>query len=84
MSADRRRETTIRLQAGQYMKIRAAASYLGISSNTLRKYTDLGLIQAKRLPSGDRLYRKDWLEQFVEDLPEAGRDRSGVAKRWTL
>ncbi len=72
------------MEVGQYVKVGAAASYLGISPNSLRKYTDLGLVQAKRLPSGDRLYRKDWLEQFVERLPEARRDRSGMAKRWTL
>ncbi len=55
-----------------YFKVSAAAKYTGLSPNTLRKYTDLGLIKAKRLPiSGDRIYRKDWLDEFMENLPDA-------------
>ena len=54
-----------------YFKVSAAAAYLGISANTLRKYTDLGLIKAKRLPCGDRTYCKKWLDQFMETLPDA-------------
>ena len=54
-----------------YFKVRSASRYLGISANSLRKYTDLGLIQAKRLPGGDRLYERAWLDQFVEELPDA-------------
>ncbi len=54
-----------------YFKVSAAAKYTGLSPNTLRKYTDLGLIRAKILPGGHRLYRKDWLDEFVERLPDA-------------
>ena len=54
-----------------YFKVSAAAKYTGLSPNTLRKYTDLGIIKAKRLPSGDRTYRKDWLDEFMENLPDA-------------
>jgi len=55
-----------------YFKVSAAAKYIGLSANTLRKYTDLGLIKAKRLPiSGDRTYRRDWLDQFMENLPNS-------------
>ena len=43
-----------------YLKVSAAA-----------KYTDQGVIKAKRLPSGDRTYRKDWLDEFMENLPDA-------------
>ncbi len=53
-----------------YFKVSAAAKYIGLSANTLRKYTDLGLIRAKRLPAGDRTYRKDWLDEFMENLPD--------------
>jgi hypothetical protein len=45
--------------------------YTGLCPNTVRKYTDLGRIRAKRLPSGDRIYRKDWLDEFMENLPDA-------------
>ena len=54
-----------------YFKVSAAATYLGISSNTLRKYTDLSLVPAKRLPSGDRLYSKDDLDNFFSSLDDA-------------
>jgi excisionase family DNA binding protein len=54
-----------------HYKVSEAARYLGISANTLRKYTDLGYIQAKRLPGGDRLYRRKWLDRFVQNLPDA-------------
>ena len=54
-----------------YFKVSAAAKYIGLSANTLRKYTDLGLIRAKRLPTGDRLYCKDDLDAFVDNLPNA-------------
>ena len=62
-----------------YFKVSDAAKYMGLSANTLRKYTDLGLIKAKRLPfSGDRRYRKDCLDEFMENLPDAV-DRSTVS-----
>ncbi len=54
-----------------YFKVSAAAKYIGLSANTLRKYTDLDLIRAKRLPSGDRTYRKDWLDEFMGNLPDS-------------
>ncbi len=55
-----------------YFKVSAAAKYIGLSANTLRKYSDLGLIKAKRLHiSGDRTYRKDQLDEFMENLPDA-------------
>jgi len=55
-----------------YFKVSAAAKYIGLSANTLRKYTNLGLIKAKRLPiSGDRTYRKDRLDEFMENLSDS-------------
>ena len=63
-----------------YFKISAAAKYLGISANTLRKYTDLGLISAKRLPSGNRLYCKDELDAFFCSLDDAVYQRPPVGR----
>ncbi len=54
-----------------YFKISAAADYTGLSKNTLRKYTSLGHIRAKILPGGDRIYCKEWLDDFIGDLPDA-------------
>ncbi len=61
-----------------YLKVSRAAQYPGISSNTLRKYTDLGLVKAKRLPSGDRIYSRDWLDDFVSDLPDVVENDESV------
>ncbi len=54
-----------------YFKVSAAAKYIGLSANTLRKYTDLGHIRAKILPGGDRIYCKEWLDDFIDGLPDA-------------
>lgn len=53
-----------------YFKVSAAARYLGNSPNSLRKYTDLGLVSARRLPGGDRLYCREDLDAFVASLAE--------------
>ena len=63
-----------------YFKVSAAGKYIGLSAKTLRKYSDLGLIKVKRLPiSGDRIYRKDQLDEFMENLPDAIDSFTGSA-----
>ena len=61
-----------------YLKVVAASDYLEIARNTLRKYTDIGYLRAKILPSGDRLYSKEWLDEFVEQLPDAVSKPTGI------
>ncbi len=61
-----------------YLKVSQAAQYLGISANTLRKYSDLGLVKAKRLPNGDRIYARDWLDVFVSNLSDVVESKSNV------
>ena len=48
---------------------KAAARYLGICEDTLKKITDLGQIRAFNM-NGRRAYRLEDLEAFVESLPE--------------
>jgi hypothetical protein len=60
-----------------YFRVSAAALYLGISANNLRKYTDLGLIQPKRLPGGDRIYCREWLDDFIHNLPDGVKPWQG-------
>ena len=62
---------TMRPSETKHLKVSAASKYLGLSPNTLRRCTDLGLIRAKRLPGGDRLYKREWLDQFVDGLEDA-------------
>jgi hypothetical protein len=50
-------------------RVRAAAKYLGISPNTLRKRTDLGLIPTRRDECGDRVYLLKDLEAYLNSLP---------------
>ena len=54
-----------------HFKVSAAARYPGISPNSLRKYTDLGMIKAKRLLNGDRLYCNEDLDLFFDSLEDA-------------
>lgn len=46
-----------------------AARYLGISANTLRKKSDLGLIPAKRDEAGNRIFLLVDLDAYLKSLP---------------
>jgi excisionase family DNA binding protein len=49
--------------------MKAAARYLGISGDTLRKYADLGMIPAQRLENR-RVFKLEDLDAFIDSLPE--------------
>jgi hypothetical protein len=51
-------------------RVRIAARYLGISPNTLRKRSDLGLIPARRDENGERIFLLRDLDAYLESLPE--------------
>jgi excisionase family DNA binding protein len=63
----------------------AAAHYLGVSDDTLRKYADLGQIPAFRFINGHRAFKLEDLNELIDSLPmwndrtsdtaRAGRDR---------
>ncbi len=71
MKREIKRIEVIEIPEQFYFKVSAGAKYLGICPNTLRKFTDIGDVNAKILPSGDRLYCKEWLDEFVQKLPDA-------------
>ena len=48
---------------------RAAARYLGVCEDSLRKYADLGWIKARRLEKR-RVFTLEDLDRFIESLPE--------------
>ncbi|MGI8784059.1 MAG: helix-turn-helix domain-containing protein [Acidobacteriota bacterium] len=52
---------------------RAAARYLGIHVNTLKKYSDLGLLSPRQL-GNSRTYTLEELDRFIEDLPKYNAD----------
>jgi hypothetical protein len=53
-------------------KVSEAARYLGISPNTLRKRSALGLIRARRDRNGDRVFLLRDLEEYLNSLPPDG------------
>jgi excisionase family DNA binding protein len=48
---------------------KAAARYLGISDDTLRKYADLGEIPAYRFINGHRAFKLEDLNRLIDSLP---------------
>lgn len=58
-----------RLPSQRLFKTRAAARYLGIHPQTLRKYTDEGKLIALKL-DGSRVYALEELDRFITSLPE--------------
>jgi excisionase family DNA binding protein len=63
--------------------IKAAARYLDMHAQTLRKLTDLGEIKARKL-GGRRAYTLEELDRFIDTLPEWYHDpgeKSGTERR---
>lgn len=55
----------------QYLKIAAAAVYLGVSPNTLRKWADEGKIKTHVNPANQyRLFRQDELDRFLNRVAQ--------------
>ncbi len=48
---------------------KAAAQYLGVHPDTMRKYADLGSIRARRLEKR-RVFALEDLDAFIDTLPE--------------
>jgi len=48
---------------------KAAAQYLGVHPDTMRKYADLGSIRARRLEKR-RVFALEDLDAFIDALPE--------------
>lgn len=49
-----------------------AASYLGVSLATVRRWTDAGHIACYRTPGGQRRFSRDQLDRFVTSMQHAG------------
>ena len=59
----------IQIPIQRLFKVQAAARYLGISDDTLKKYTALGLVKAHDL-KGSRVYKLEDLDRLIESLTE--------------
>ncbi len=57
------------MKINDYMKITEAAEFLGVNPETLRNWEKAKKMVSFRHPiSGYRLYKKEYLEQFLKDL----------------
>jgi len=62
---------------------KAAAKYLGLHEQTLRKLTDLGEVSARRMGSR-RVYALEDLDRYIESLPrwyDAGHGKESGTER---
>jgi excisionase family DNA binding protein len=53
----------------QLFSVGAAARYLGVSDDTLRKYADLGKIPVYRFMNGHRVFKLEDLNRLIDGLP---------------
>ena len=58
----------IEVPSHRLFNTKAAAKYLGIHPDTLRKYADLGWIRARRI-NNRRVFTLEDLDAFIDSLP---------------
>ena len=72
MSKDRKNQASVNL--GDYLTVSEAASFLGVSSGTLRNWDREGKLIAIRHPlNGYRLYEKGSLERLLAGVTKASK-----------
>jgi excisionase family DNA binding protein len=64
--------------AGEWLTLGQAATYLGVAQSTMRKWSDAGRVQAFYTPGGHRRYRRADLDQF---LAASGRGARATGPR---
>jgi excisionase family DNA binding protein len=52
----------------QVLTVRSTAEFLRVSSDTVRRWADKGVLQSYRLPSGHRRFDPNAVERFREEL----------------
>jgi excisionase family DNA binding protein len=52
------------------LNVGQAASYLGVSAGSLRKWSNAGLLRVYRTPGGQRRYSTEDLDDFVRSMQE--------------
>ena len=62
------------------LNVGEAASYLGVSAASLRKWSDQGIVQVYRTPGGQRRYSPDDLERFLASLRQPALGGSAVPR----
>ena len=65
-----------------YLTVKQAADLLGVSPATLRRWDKAGKLKAIKNPMNNyRLYRRDELEAFLQNLGKGSREGADEAAR---
>lgn len=62
-----------------YCKIKKAAEYAGVSDRTLEDWLKQGL-KVSRLPTGHRLIKYQWIDEFLESYADSNNHVDEVVK----
>jgi excisionase family DNA binding protein len=54
--------------------VRQAATALGVSTGTIRRWSDIGRLETTRSPGGHRRFSQEQIDQFIASLREARGD----------
>jgi excisionase family DNA binding protein len=60
-------------EEARLLNVGKAATYLGVSAASLRKWSNDGLVPVYRTPGGQRRYSVDDLDEFMQSMREPGR-----------
>jgi excisionase family DNA binding protein len=60
------------------LSISQAASELGVSLGTMRRWADLGYIESYRTPGGQRRFSRDQVDRFVASLSRRDQQHSAI------
>lgn len=65
----------------QVLTVQEAATVVGVSTRTLRKYDRLGILPSKRTPGGHRRYDLEQLLKFKQGLQNFERSGATLARK---
>ena len=62
-----------------------AADYIGVSPNSIRNWSNRGLVQVYRTPGGDRRFSTDDLDELIRVGPQGASPQTGPLDRhWSF
>jgi excisionase family DNA binding protein len=65
-----------------FLNVGQAASYLGVSPASLRKWSDDGRVPVYRTPGGQRRYSVADLDSFMESMRQPARNGGATVSRF--
>ncbi len=61
-----------------------AASALGVSLGTIRRWSDMGYLQSYRTPGGQRRFSREQIDQFVGSLEQSNIQQQPLGERQAI